>query len=159
MGIFSCHVGLPEGKGILLMECFSVTFSSNNNIAGWKISKHSKSWGFAMPGISFFRAGFYSKWWVKQQTAPTCLKVMCFYKRRIWHTANSTKPSGRLDQQIVVVEFMRRKLAFVFKELQVKDWAKTGQSVERKRGKQKSNETSWSDVFFWCGFFQIEKHR
>lgn len=30
MGIFSCYARLPEGKGILLMECFSVTFSTES---------------------------------------------------------------------------------------------------------------------------------
>ena len=64
-----------------------------------------------------------------------------------------TPRNRRTPQQIVVVEFMRRKLAFVFKELQVKDWGKNWANLLKENGvNKKSNETSWS-YFFLFGFF------
>ena len=50
---------------------------------------------------------------------PGCLKVMCLLTEDMTFGPRTAATSARLDQQIVVVEFMRRKLAFVFKELQV----------------------------------------
>lgn len=69
-----------------------------------------------MQGISFLGLGFIQSD-VLNNKSPTCLKVMCFLTLGKLH-----ETAARLDQQIVVVEFMRRKLAFVFKELQV-GWA------------------------------------
>ena len=89
-------------------------------------NRHSPEWPCAWEAWYLWTCGFFQlKKMEKTKRSHDKPSLKPFYGTFLWHLnsrnfrAESHTPPAQRAQQIVVVEFMRRKLAFVFKELQV----------------------------------------